>query len=112
MKNIISMPMEDPARAIFTMDGDYMAPYIRPGEAVRVSFERPGIGECGLFRAGEDVLARQYCEDGFGNVYLFVLDRGQRALDRAFPGGRGLVCLGKLLLDRCPPLPLDFGGER
>lgn len=111
MKNVINLPMESPVRAVFTMDGDYMLPYIRPGEGVRVSFERPKLGECGLFRAGEETLVRQYCADALGNVYLFALNRAFRALDRMFPHGEGLVCLGKLLLDECPPLPLDFGGE-
>lgn len=110
MKNIITMPAGEPTRAIFTMDGDYMLPYIRPGEAVRVSFERPETGECGLFSAGGEALVRQYCEDGLGNIYLFALNRERRELDRCFPGGRGLVCLGRLLLDRRAPLPLDLRG--
>lgn len=111
MKNVITLPAGSPVRAIFTMDGDYMAPYIRPGEAVRVSFERPEPGECGLFEAGGEALVRQYCEDSFGNVYLFALNRARRELDRRFPGGERLVCLGRLLLGRRAPLPLDFGGE-
>lgn len=111
MKNIINLPSNSPAQAIFTMDGDYMQPYIQPGEAVRVSYERPAVGECGLFFSAGEALVRQYCEDGMGNVYLFVLDRNQRSLDRAFPHGEGLMCMGKLLLDRRAPLPLDFGGS-
>ena len=106
MKNKMTLSRDDPTRALFIMDGDYMQPYIRAGEAVRVQFTLPQIGQCGLFRAGAETLVRQYCEDSFGNIYLFVLDRTQSALDRRFPPDAPPVCLGTLLLDKTPPLPL------
>ena len=106
MENSLKLPADDPARALFIMDGDYMQPWIRPGEAVKLAFTLPKIGQCGLFRAGEETLVRQYAEDSFGTVYLFVLDRTQSALDRVFPRAAAPVCLGTLLLEKTPPLPL------
>jgi len=106
MKNTMTLPPDDPTRALFIMDDDSMQPYIRRGEAVRLVFRLPGQGECGLFRAGTETLVRQYCEDSFGNIYLLVLDRTQSDLDRSFPAAEAPICLGTLLMEKCPPLPL------
>ena len=103
---LISMPKDSPARAAFIMDGDYMAPYIRRGEIVPVEWSLPEQGQCGLFSLAERTLVRQYCEDSFGNIYLFVLDRSRPDMDITVPAGGQLVCLGRLLLEKTPPLPL------
>jgi len=103
---MISMPEDSPAQAAFLMDGDYMAPYIRRGEIVTVEWALPEQGQCGLFSLDGNTLVRQYCEDSFGNIYLFVLDRSHPDMDITVPAGSHPVCLGRLLLDKIPPLPL------
>ncbi len=101
------MPEDSPARAAFIMDGDYMAPYIRRGEVVTVEWLLPEPGQCGLFSAEGRTLVRQYCEDSFGNIYLFALDRACRDMDVTIPAGTPIVCLGRLMLDGTPPLPFN-----
>lgn len=103
----LTMPEGSEARAAFVMDGDYMEPWLRRGEIVPVVFDLPGIGECGLFRYAGRTLVRQYCEDCFGNAYLFVLNRARKELDVTVPAGEALQCLGRLVLDRIPPLPQE-----
>lgn len=104
----LTMPPDSPARAAFIMEGDYMEPWIRPGQVVTVSWNLPAVGECGLFRFRGETLVRQYCEDSFQNAYLLVLNRGRRELDVTVPAGEreALICLARLELDKTPPLPL------
>ena len=104
---MLTMPENSAARAAFIMDGDYMAPYIRFGEVVTLEWALPEPGQCGLFSINGQPLVRQYCEDSFGNIYLFVLNRDHRVLDVTIPAGETLDCLGRLLLEKTPPLPLD-----
>ena len=104
---MIPLPADSPARAAFLMDGDYMSPYIRRGELVTVDFTLPAPGQCGLFCVAGRTLVRQYCEDSLGTVYLFVLNRACRDMDLTVPPGTSVTCLGRFLLDKTPPLPLD-----
>lgn len=104
---MISMPEDSPARAAFIMDGDYMAPHIRRGEIVTVEWALPETGQCGLFSVAGRALVRQYCEDSFGNIYLFALNRSCRDMDVTVPAGTPVVCLGRLMLDKTPPLPIN-----
>lgn len=104
---MITMPEDSPAQAAFIMDGDYMAPYLRRGEVVMVEWLLPEPGQCGLFSVEGRTLVRQYCEDSFGNIYLFVLDRTCRDMDLTISAGAPIICLGRLMLDKTPPLPLD-----
>lgn len=103
----ITLPKDTTARAAFLMDGDYMAPYLRPGEVVTVEWALPGIGECALFETEGKILLRQYCEDSFGNIYLFVLNRSRRDMDVIVPPGQPIRCLGLVPTEKKPPLPLD-----
>lgn len=103
----LTIPENSAARAAFIMDGDYMAPYIHFGEVVTVEWTLPEPGQCGLFLRNGETLVRQYCEDSFGNIYLFVLNRKFRSMDVTIPAGETLHCLGRILLKKTPPLPLD-----
>jgi hypothetical protein len=107
MKHILTMPENSSAVAAFTMDDDTMEPYIMTGQIVPVELSLPAVGECGLFYLNGRTLVRQYCEDSFSNVYLLCLNRAQARLDVAVPAGSGrkVVCLGRLLFDKNPPLP-------
>lgn len=102
----LTMPEDSPAQAAFIMEGDYMSPYLRPGQVAAVEWKLPAVGQCGVFQYRGQTLVRQYCEDSFGNIYLFVLNRARRELDVTIPAGEEVRCLGRLLLDRTPPLPL------
>lgn len=106
MQNI-TLPADSPARAAFIMDGTYMAPWVKQGELVTVEWALPAVGQCGLFQAGDTVVFRQYCEDSFGNIYLFVLNRAFRDMDITVPRDTPVRCLGRAMLDKTPPLPMD-----
>lgn len=103
----VTLPRNTATRAAFTMDGDYMAPWLRRGEIVEVEWALPGIGQCGIFQVGSRYVLRQYCEDGFGNVYLFVLNRTCRDMDLLVPAGEPIRCAGRIRLEKLPPLPLN-----
>lgn len=107
--NSLELSPDSPIRALFTMDSDDMAPLILPGEALSLVFELPRIGQVGLFRLGRETLVRQYCEDSFGIVYLLAARRDDPSLDRVIPAGQGpVICLGRILMEPDPPLPLGL----
>lgn len=103
----LTLPSDSPVRAAFIMDGDYMEPFLKRGELVSVEWAVTAVGECGLFQTGETIVCRQYCEDSFGNIYLFALNRARRDMDITIPRHEPLRCLGRVILDKTPPLPLN-----
>jgi hypothetical protein len=109
MKHTLTMPENSAAVAAFVMGGDTMEPYIAAGQIVPVEFALPAVGECGLFYWEGRTLVRQYCEDSFSNIYLLCLNRARSEFDVTVPAGSGreVICLGRLLLDKNPPLPLS-----
>lgn len=107
MKQFVTLSPDSPIRALFVMDDDSMRPHILPGETLPLVFELPKDGQIALFRLGEETLVRQYCRDSFGTVYLLSGDRSRPELDRIIPpGGETVICLGRVLMEKDPPLPL------
>ncbi|MBR6115036.1 MAG: hypothetical protein IKQ10_07580 [Oscillospiraceae bacterium] len=91
------------------LDDGALAPYVPAGGTV---YLRRSVdlcdGDVGLFRTEKGMAFRQFCQDSRGTVYLFTLDRSEKAGDLVFPvGSRYPVCYGKVLLDRPIPLPMD-----
>jgi hypothetical protein len=85
------------------IEGEELMPYFMPGETAY--FEKTALlrdGEVGVFSAGGDMMIRQYCEDSFGTVYLFAVNRQMRSLDRTFPKGADITCYGRLILQEIP----------
>ncbi|MBQ4426525.1 MAG: hypothetical protein II881_02080 [Oscillospiraceae bacterium] len=85
------------------IEGEELLPYIKPGETAY--FEKTALlrdGEVGVFSAGGDMLIRQYCEDSFGTVYLFAVNRQMRSLDRSFSRGSEITCYGRLIMQEIP----------
>jgi len=90
------------------LSGTMANPYIRDGDAVFVSAHADlEDGDVGIFLHSGKMVVRQYCEDSFGNIYLFTLDRKMKSHDITipfdFPGK--LVCFGRVLLKKRIPLP-------
>lgn len=101
-----------PAKADFAVriDGDSMEPYIKDGSRVYVSRTNElEPGDVGIFFVDGDMKCKQYCEDSFGNIYLFSLNRARRAADVTVPASSGITvyCFGKVLLPKRPRLPDD-----
>ena len=88
--------------------GDSMEPYIADGSSVyvrRTNDLEPG--DVGIFFVDGDMKCKQYCEDSFGNVYLFSLNRERADADVFVSESSGIYvyCFGKVLLPKRPPLP-------
>ena len=86
------------------IEGDELLPYFKPGETAY--FEKTTLlrdGEVGVFCAEGVMIIRLYCEDSFGTVYLFAVNREMSALDRSYPKGAEITCYGRLIIS---PIPL------
>jgi len=93
------------------ISGDSMEPYIKDGSRVYVSrMCELTDGDVGIFFVDGDMKCKQYCEDSFGNIYLFSLNRERKDADVVVPASSGItiLCFGKVLLPKKPPLPRDF----
>ena len=90
------------------IDGDSMEPYI--ADWSRVYVERTSElspGDVGIFFVDGDMKCKQFCEDNYGNIYLFSLNRNRADADVFVSRTSGICvyCFGKVLLDKRPPLP-------
>ena len=88
--------------------GDSMEPYIKDGSRVFVSRDiELRDGDVGIFFVDGDMKCKQYCEDSFGNVYLFSLNRARSDADVKIFADSGVTvfCFGRVLLPKRPPLP-------
>lgn len=88
--------------------GDSMEPYIKDGSRVFVSRTNEiKDGDVGIFFVDGDMKCKQFCEDNYGNIYLFSLNRARADADMSILSTSGITvfCFGKVLLSRRPPLP-------
>ena len=102
------IPYESKGDFAACISGDSMEPYIMDGSVVLVARTldlKPG--DVGLFCVDNDMYCKQYCEDSFGNIYLFSLNRARADADVKVlaSSGRSVFCWGKVLLPKRPPLP-------
>lgn len=105
---------EVPAAADFAVriDGDSMEPYIKDGSRVYVSRTNElSSGDIGIFFVDGDMKCKQYCEDSFGNIYLFSLNRKRADADMTILSSSGITvfCFGKVLTGRKIALPISIG---
>lgn len=80
------------------LEGNELLPCHAPGETLffEITTELRD-GDVGVFRVGDEMMIRQYCEDNLGTVYLFAVNRDMRSLDRSFPKGTDIYCYGRLI---------------
>lgn len=105
-----SVPIESKADFACKIQGDSMEPVIKDGDIVLVKRQidlEPG--DVGLFYVDGDMKCKQYCEDCYGNIYLFSLNRERSDADVTIWASSGIsvFCFGKVILDKRPPLPRD-----
>ena len=103
-----AVPADSRADFAARISGDSMEPFIEDGSIVLVSRSQPiSVGDVGLFFVDGDIKCKQYCEDSFGNVYLFSLNRARADADTTIPASSGITvfCFGRVLLPKRPPLP-------
>ena len=109
---LIPRTSEVPAEADFAVriSGDSMEPHIKDGSRVYVSRDSSlRDGDVGIFFVDGDMKCKQYCEDSFGNIYLFSLNRERRDADVFIMADSGVTvfCFGRVILPRRPALPRD-----
>ncbi len=105
-----TVPADSPADFAAHIQGDSMEPYIHDGDIVLVKRGTDLVpGDVGLFFVDGDMKCKQYCTDS-RTVYLFSLNRARKDADMEIPLDSGITvfCLGRVLLERRPPLPTDY----
>lgn len=107
---LIPRTQDVPAGADFAVriSGDSMEPYIEDGSRVYVSRDiELHAGDVGIFFVNGDMKCKQFCEDSFGNIYLFSLNRARSDADVQIMSDSGVTvfCFGRVLLPKRPPLP-------
>lgn len=108
--DLCARPENTRADFALAVTDDSLLPLFKKGETVffrrRVDLQD---GDVGLFAPDGEMVIRQYCEDSFGTVYLFAVNRAERDRDRLFSGkdAKELICYGRAELTRQLPLPMD-----
>lgn len=89
------------------VQGDSMEPDIADGSVIFVNRDPLENGDVGVFCIDGDMFCKQYYRDPLGMTYLFSLNRARADADVVFGAGSGrtLVCFGRAILPRRPPLP-------
>ena len=85
------------------IQGNSMEPFIADGSRVYVSRKAEvRDGDVGIFFADGGMVCKQYCEDGYGNIYLFSLNRERADADLRFmaSSGQTVYCFGKVLMQK------------
>lgn len=103
-----TVPADSRADFAARIQGDSMEPYIADGSVVLVSRTTSlAPGDVGLFFVDGDIKCKQYCEDSYGNIYLFSLNRLRSDADVTVwaSANQSVYCFGKVLLNARPPLP-------
>lgn len=102
--------VDETCRADFAakIQGDSMEPYIADASIVLVQRNAAiNDGDVGLFFVDGDIKCKQYCEDSFGNIYLFSLNRKRSDADSYITASSGVTvfCFGKVIMPKRAPLP-------
>lgn len=89
------------------IQGDSMEPCVPDGGVAYVNRDPLENGDVGIFWVDGEMLCKQYYRDALGVVYLFSINRSRADADVVLPGdsGRSLVCFGKVMLRKVPPVP-------
>ena len=107
---LIPREADVPSAADFAVriSGNSMEPVIADGSRVYVSRTTElSDGDVGIFFVDGDMKCKQYCEDNYGNIYLFSINRARKDADMTILASSGITvfCFGKVLLPRRPALP-------
>ena len=93
------------------MDSDTMEPLIPRGTQICVNRSRmPEEMEVGIFFYKDRIYCRQYCTDYAGNLHLLCANplREKENLCLNRQEQKQCLCIGKVLLDGKPPMPIYF----
>jgi len=101
---------DSPAEFAIHIHGDSMEPHLKDGSIALGVKREPQDGEVGAFMLNGEFLVKQYCEDSFGNVYLFSLNRERADADLTLwakdRDNNELVCFGTIITKKRFRLPM------
>lgn len=100
------VPASSKAEFAVRIHGDSLEPYYKDQDVALALKRDPDIGEVGVFLVDGEYKIKQYVADGFGNLYLFAVNRRRADTDQTLwaKDEHTVYCLGTLLMKR-PPLP-------
>lgn len=104
----VDVPENTKADFAVKVHGESLAPYFHDGDIALGLKGIPQVGQVGAFYLDGEWILKQYCDDHYGNVYLFAVNRECKSTDRTLWHGEEhmLLCMGTLIMDRVP-LPED-----
>ena len=90
------------------INGNSMEPWLPDGSIAYGVKRRPTDGEVAALLLDGDFICKQVCQDVYGNLYLFALNRDRKDADQQImhDTDRSLTCFGTIIMDRVP-LPSD-----
>lgn len=107
--DLIPVTAEVPCGAEFAVRirGDSMEPCLQDGSVAYVARSALRSGDVGIFCVDGEMVCKQYYRDALGMVYLYSINRARADADVLLSpgGGRSMVCFGRVLLERVPPVP-------
>lgn len=98
---------DSPAEFAIHIHGDSMEPYLPDGSIALGRKETPVDGDVAAILLDGSFLCKQVCEDNFGNLYLFSLNRARDDMDVMImhDGDRYVKCFGTIIMKKRVPLP-------
>lgn len=100
------VPSDSKADFACRVHGDSLEPYYEDGSIALAVKRQPEVGEVGAFLVDGEYKLKQFVDDGYGNIYLFALNRDRSDTDQTLWAREEhtIYCLGTVLMKR-PPLP-------
>jgi SOS-response transcriptional repressor LexA len=92
------------------LENSDLAPYFKAGDTIFAKRKEPLLpGDVGIFYYDGKMIVRQYCEDSFGGIYLFSVNRRKKNNDIYVPhtSKKNVCCFGKVILSESIPLPKE-----
>ena len=96
------VPHDSPAEFAVRISGNSMEPYLPDGSIALAVKRSPQDGEVAALLLDGGLLVKQVCEDSFGNLYLFSLNRERADADVMIASGseRDVKCFGTVLMQK------------
>ena len=94
---------------VVRVSGDSMEPYL-PNASIAYGLQKkPQIGEIAFIMVDGVNYIRQFCQDNYGNLYLYTLNRKRKNLDLLIRAGdeRKVKIWGVIQMKERFPLPMD-----
>lgn len=101
------VPADSRAEFAIPVSGNSMEPYLPDGSIALCRMGAPVDGDVAALIVDGVFLVKQVCEDSFGNLYLFALNRERKDADDVImrTDERDVRCLGTVIMDKRVKLP-------